>query len=59
VSETETMTQIWTRHYETLTEEKRALFLLTLKLMKFQGNADADEAFDRLLLRWAIEKPVA
>jgi hypothetical protein len=55
----ETMLEIWTRHYDTLTEEKRVLFLLTLKRLKFQGDKDANEAFDVFIVRWVTEKPVA
>lgn len=55
---TETMPEIWARHYDTLSEEKRASFLLTLKVMKYQGNNDAGIAFHYLLNRWATDKPV-
>jgi hypothetical protein len=55
---TETYPEIWARHYDTLTEEKRASFLLTLKIMKNQGNEDAEKAFHVLVARWVAEKPV-
>ena len=54
----DSIVEIWERHYDTLNEEKRALFLLSLKVMKYQGNQDAVIAFHKLLSRWASEKPV-
>ena len=58
MNNTETYPEIWARHYDTLTEEKRAAFLLTLKIMKYQGNEDAAAAFTELAIRWTTEKPV-
>lgn len=53
----ETMLDIWTRHYDSLNEEKRVLFILALKIMKYQGNMDADETFRFLSARWIDEPP--
>ena len=58
MSTSETYPEIWARHYDTLNEEKRAAFLLTLKVMKYQGNEDAAVAFTELAIRWTTEKPV-
>jgi hypothetical protein len=57
MSQSETMPEIWERHYDTLSEEKRLHFLGTLKKLKYQGNEDADLALECLSARWLTEKP--
>ncbi len=55
----ESLDEIWERHYDSLTtEEKRVSFLLTLKVLRQQGNASAEIAFPRLAKRWIDDKVI-
>jgi hypothetical protein len=53
-----TMREMWTNHYDTLNEERRIKFLLTLKIMASEGNQPASETFIALCLRF-LQDPIA
>jgi len=53
----ETFLEIWTRHYDTLDEYGRVMFLLKLKQMREEGNDDAGNALHILVHRWEWERP--
>ena len=54
----ESYMEIWTRHYDSLDDRGRINFLLTLKVMKYEGNVQASNAFTVLWERFCVEKPV-
>ena len=59
MTEQPTFIELWEQHFETLDEERRVAFLLTLKRMAFEdGNLDAKTALVVLASKWIIS-PIA